>query len=809
MEEFDENGWAHIHHAAFNGYHKSVSRFVKSKDDQLELETQDGQQSTPFLLSCTSGVLDTVQLLVELGANLKATNRHSQGAVLLAALHGHIHILEYFLELNHESSSVWEELIKGLALQDMESASAKVLVELTLDEKEKNYESFVSIDGVKAVVQLLKKSFPNEEPKTFGLSILLNIVKYPPAKQQLGEIGIPAIISQLKENQRPLYMRASKILGELAFNEKNKATIASNNGVDALVNLLQNNDDEEVVDCVLRTIKNLADSNSEIQTLIGNNKTTMKSFVNLLTEVKNKHVLATVARTISMIVKTHSANQDGFINEGGIPPLMELMKIKSRECQFAVVEAIQALCEKNENNQTIVTDLGCVMMLMRLLKRSRQADLRKLTASALWAIAGNKNTQRRSIANEIGVNMLIEFLSENLSQSLHFIGSEALGVLADGVHKKRDEIAEANGVMPLVRLLTKASTPGFIVLSVLRTLRSLCLCVGFRPHLKNQKAVSNEGGIKFLIRFMVHARQEIIKVEAAYTLGSVSLGNSDNMKEVLEHREFSFLHILRLLYDEDEEVALLSGAALALFAYNNVANQKAIAVSGGVRYHSFLPFLESKDLRQVAHAAFQIIILSRIIPDEDQSLTCATGVKLLVSLLECQSEDIQTLAANFLGGLSHTRAGVPAAIISIGTIDLLAKLLMSPFETVQASAAVTLGFLSYDKVGERQLLNTCRHDPFLYKVLQFHAGKVKLSPDFVERWKHYKKIGLPPIISKPSHLNMGDKKLVTTQFALDADQTFTVVSTNTTSPGIMGSDDQERKVSASTRTGTIMKLPIA
>lgn len=56
---------------------------------------------------------------------------------------------------------------------------------------------------------------------------------------------------------------------------------------------------------------------------------------------------------------------------------------------------------------------------------------------------------------------------------------------------------------------------------------------------------------------------------------------------------------------------------------------------------------------------------------------------------------------------------------------------------------------------------------------------------------------------------MGDKKLVTTQFALDADQTFTVVSTNTTSPGIMGSEEQERKVSASTRTGTIMKLPIA
>ena len=48
MDEFDENGWAHVHHAAYNGYYKSVSRFIKSREDQLELETQDGQQLTPF-----------------------------------------------------------------------------------------------------------------------------------------------------------------------------------------------------------------------------------------------------------------------------------------------------------------------------------------------------------------------------------------------------------------------------------------------------------------------------------------------------------------------------------------------------------------------------------------------------------------------------------------------------------------------------------------------------------------------------------------------------------------------------------------
>ena len=127
---------------------------------------------------------------------------------------------------------------------------------------------------------------------------------------------------------------------------------------------------------------------------------------------------------------------------------------------------------------------------------------------------------------------------------------------------------------------------------------------------------------------------------------------------------------LRQLYDEDEEVHLLAGAALAVFAYNNVANQRNIAMSGGVRYNAFLSFLESKNEEQSTYAAFQIVVLSRIIPDEDQSLTSATGIKLLVSHLNSNNEDIQTAAANFIGGLAHTRAGIPGAIISIGTIPL-------------------------------------------------------------------------------------------------------------------------------------------
>ena len=748
MDEFDENGWAHVHHAAFNGYHKSVTRFVKSRDDQLELETQDGQQLTPFLLACMNGHVDTVQLLVEdLKANLIATNRNMFGAVELAATKGHINILQYFLELKSPDLQVWQKLISGLSVSELETSCAEVLVELTANENSEKLEPFLRAGGMQALVGLLKNSIASEESKIFVLSVLLNLVKFQAPKEMLIQIGGgPAIIIQMKDSNRSLYLPATRLLKELAYSDDNKDVIVKNGGIDVLVGLLEHKDDEQIADAALNTLRVLVDSNPEVQTAVGSNKDVMKCLVKLLIAVKNKHILAIVARTIGAVVKRHAANQNAFVAVNGVEPLMELMRLRSRECQFAAVEGIHALAESNEGNQRVITEHGCVMILMRLLKRSRAADLRMLTAGALWAIAGEKNVQRRSIAAEIGVNLLIEFLSENLPANLHFIGSEALGVLAEGVRNKRDEIAKANGVMPLVRLLGKANTQAYIVLSVLQTVRALCLGLGFRPHSQNQNVVFKEGGLRYLIRYMVQAQQDIIKVEAAYTLSCVCLSNAANMKATAEHRDFSYVHILRLLYDDDKEVQILAGAALAAFAYNNVSNQRSIAMDGGIRYHSFLPFLESKNESHVTHAAFQVVVLSRIIPDEDQSLTSATGIKLLVSLLRSLSEDIQMAAANFIGGLSHTRAGIPGAIISIGTIPLLGKLLTSQYETAQAAAAVALGYLSYNSVGERQLLRLCRSDPFLYEVIQFHTGKVKLSPQFVERWLHCKRIGLPPIL---------------------------------------------------------------
>lgn len=52
------------------------------------------------------------------------------------------------------------------------------------------------------------------------------------------------------------------------------------------------------------------------------------------------------------------------------------------------------------------------------------------------------------------------------------------------------------------------------------------------------------------------------------------------------------------------------------------------------------------------------MILARIIPDEEQAVASAAGIKLIVDILnESTSYVIQGLAADCVARLAHTRAG--------------------------------------------------------------------------------------------------------------------------------------------------------
>ena len=86
-------------------------------------------------------------------------------------------------------------------------------------------------------------------------------------------------------------------------------------------------------------------------------------------------------------------------------------------------------------------------------------------------------------------------------------------------------------------------------------------------------------------------------------------GNADNLEEIQQNMDFSYIRILKMMYAQGEQgemVRLMAGAALAAFAYNNLNQQKEIAEQGGVRFSCYVPFLQSEDEYNRCNAAFQV-----------------------------------------------------------------------------------------------------------------------------------------------------------------------------------------------------------
>ncbi|XP_071821926.1 ankyrin and armadillo repeat-containing protein-like isoform X2 [Apostichopus japonicus] len=748
MDELDENGWAQIHHSAFHGFTKSVERFVAASEDQLEFPTNDHNHMTPLLLAVGSGQFDTAKRLVDLGADLRFLNQLNVGVIELAAQKGDLRMINYFLDINHKDCPVWSRLVKFVVSdQDDNAESAGRMVhELTKGEGSDRY--WGDLLAVNAVPILLKviQSLVSDKAKFYAFSILLNLIAHDEVKEEVVKAqGIQTSLKKLQTKDKDLLLVSSTLLCHLASVEKYVDRLVAEGAINALIKLWQDCGDIKVLIQATNALSYIAAAKKDYKQTVGTTPECFPALVKLFSEHRSKDLLMALTMSASTVVSRDESNQNGFANEGGATALIELANDKDGDIQLNAIKGIHMLAKDNPHTQEMILEQNGVEPLLLLLKRSSTPDTQVCCASALWALAGDDIERCRYMARGIGVNLLIDFLNaQEPHDILHYIGAEGLGVLAHGPHNKQDVIARANGVQPLVRLLR--SPKKNIVLSAIRALRNLCVGIGYIPHHTNQMSILSARGIRYLVALMVHSRNELVRVESALTLGCCAVGNTDVMTEISDSLDFNYIHILRLLYSKDSLVRLLAGGALAAFSYNNLGQQQEIEESGGVRHHCFVPFLESSDEFYRSNAAFQVVVLSRIIPDEDQASSSAEGIKLLVDLLHQSKNDlILALTADCLARICHTRAGIPAAVISVGGIDLLCNLMLVENEQVSGAAAIALGYLSFNFMAERILLNKCRIDPLLYKLLRHYTANYRISKSFIKEYKHYKHIGLPPI----------------------------------------------------------------
>lgn len=528
IKEFDAHGWNQIHRAAHSGFILEVNFNLSENKDLLELETKDDKLMTPFLCAVDGNRKKAVEYLLKNGARSDVINAHNHGAVEICALKIYIEMLKYFIEINNPMIPVWKNLIRFFDSESEEEAEAagkclRVLTDRLEDGKiNPSWEQFYTDGGVGVVINVARSSL-SDEAKLPAFQTLLNVIEKPEVKEQVSAgAGITAFINLLKSTNHYIIQLSAETLNELAQYKAYALQISQSNGIPGLVKVLHEIHNFEVLIPAVRCLGNLAKSETKIQAQVGTAHGCIPQLTALFEEFHDHNFLILLCRAVSKISNDDETNQNNFLNAGIVSHLVALLRIKRKDVQISVVDAIHKLATGNKSAQETMVAENVHEHMLKMVRETRIVEIQEKTALALWAISGADFDIKRYIAEQIGVTLLVQFLHALSSDNMHYMGSECLGILAQGPLHYQTEIAKSHGIPALLKLL--CSSHVYIVLNVVRTLRFICLGVGYVPHRDNQNTLLRLGSTKNLIALMVLSKDETVQIEAALALASLSLG---------------------------------------------------------------------------------------------------------------------------------------------------------------------------------------------------------------------------------------------------------------------------------------------
>ncbi|XP_006147902.1 ankyrin and armadillo repeat-containing protein [Tupaia chinensis] len=736
----EKRGWMPIHFAAFYDNICIIIVLCRKDPSLLEAEATAENQCTPLLLAATSGALDTIQYLFSLGANWRKTDIKGNNIIHLSVLTFHTEVLKHIIELNIPELPVWKTLVEMLQCESYKRRMMAVMsLEVICLANDRYWNYILDAGSIPALINILKTSKIKLQCKTVGL--LSNISTHRSVVHALVEAGgIPALINLLTYDEPELHSRCAVILYDIAQCES-KDVIAKYNGVPALINLLKL-DIEGVLVNVMNCIRVLCIGNVNNQRAVRDHKGIhhLIRFLNSDSDV----LKAVSSATIAEVGRDNTEVQDAIAKEGAIPPLVALFKGKHISVQIKGAMAVESLASRNPRIQKAFLENSLTKYLLKLLK-AFQLDVKEQGAVALWALAGQTLKQQKYMAEQIGYNFIINMLLSP-SAKMQYVGGEAVIALSKDSKMHQNQICEGNGIAPLVRLLRMNKIAEGTLLSVIRAVGSICIGVAHTSNPVSQYCVAEENAFPILIQLLRNHPSPNIKVEVAFSLACIVLRNDVLQNELQENEGFMYSDVLYLLHSSDKDICLRAGYALTLFAFNNRFQQFLILESGLMTISIFEPYLESTVETEKAMAAFQIIVLAKVIIDVDHITLSARGVNILVDSLYSFETTTIVLTGNLIASLAHTRAGIPEAFTALGTVQRLCYHLYSGKEEVRTACSSALGYLTYNANAFRILLKECRNKPNQFiRITNNISRDASINPAFLKEFQMQQTVGLPSL----------------------------------------------------------------
>ncbi|XP_041940339.1 ankyrin and armadillo repeat-containing protein [Alosa sapidissima] len=738
----DRRGWMAVHFAAYYGHVACIQALWRKDADLVECRTNAEYRSSPLLLSATSGAVEALQYLLSIGADWRQTDSKGNNAVQLAALYFHIDVLLLLTELNLEGLPVWKILVDMLHSEDHRRLEMSIrCLEVLCVRVDTFWKDIMDAGGIVSLVELLRSG--KALFQRLAAAVVCHVSERPPVCEALVRYGaVPALVHLLSCPQPELHSRCAVILADMAaHSDQYKVLIAQLGGITLLVKLLSSSLQDVLVNTV-RCLRTLCVGSPASQSAVAQSGG-IPHLVEFLM-VNSEALQEEACLALAELALGHRENQEDICSAGAVSPLVRILRSRRMPAQVKAARALEAIADHNATIQTRFLKTSATKHLLRLLKVF-QVDIREQGAVSLWALAGQTLRQQKQMAESIGYHYILDLLLSS-SDRMQYVGCQAVIALSHDCSAHQNGLLKENVVPPLVRLLRGTRTKERTLLSVITALASLCMGVAHTNNTTSQGIIYEEKAIPTLLELLKTHESLHVKVQVAQTLACVLLGNLDLQAVFWEQEEFSYEIILDLLQLPHKNICLEAGYALSLFAYNNTSQQTAILKTGGVSIAIYESFLESDNETERAKAAFQTVVLAKVITDTDHVTLSARGVTILSELLQSHSPDTVVLTAELLASLAHTRAGIPDAIVTMGSVVHLSAHLNSPEEEVRTACATALGYLTFNRHAHRLLLVECRNTPSTYDLLTQHLSEdAKISSVFTDEFRRQKIVGLPSL----------------------------------------------------------------
>lgn len=663
----DDIGWAPIHHSAFHNYQALVAHFASVELQCIDLRTEDRAKATPLLLAAQNGCFDTVRCLIELGADVTATDAAARNVVHKAVLGHYTAILQHLVSIRPPSLDVWA-VLSDMASADPGSGYPEAAVR-SLDTLTRwrpgDHGRLLSHGAVASLTRLLGSE---QKLQCLAVQVLRNLSNIEAVEEALVEAGaVQPLVQLLASTSDHVHTCACVVLADLGLVPEHQAAIVDAGAIPHLVKLLASeSSDVQLFACACIGILAYDSSKNQAAVLEARG---LSPLISLLGSPLSC-VQASAASSLQAVLADNRPNQLHALSCDIITPLVGLLRSKQVAVHSSAARALEVLAEGCEESQRLLLGNGMAIRLLKRLLKMRDPVVKVSGGCALWAIAGQLISNKRDIATHMGLELLVDMLTIR-DEKLDFVCSEALGCLATELGGNQNRIAAVGGVKPLVGVLT-TPTSERVVLSVVHTLAALLVRPALVPNPKLQAAVATARGISVLAEIVAseHA-SEIVRVEAACTLAKLVLNNAENDRYLFRYTSFSYRTVFRFLSSSDDTVRLLAGYCLSVTAFKNPAKLEVMQSIGRLDMALFLPFLQAEEELYRVYAAFQVVVLSRLLSGVRRVEAVVQGIKLLVALCSSPIERTKVLSAEFLACLAHSSGGIPDTVVMAGALDPL------------------------------------------------------------------------------------------------------------------------------------------